>query len=178
MKNIPIIFLIITQLILGGLFTYFFIPYRVVKTTDISTYPLHPISKLFTIIAVQQPFKIVSNETEEELPIIYHNSPIKFEMEYVKYIDLETNYSRFIICKDGGFIDLTRFMNVYQPVGDYRGENKIIPTSNILPSTANGVCKLVFPTTYHINDLKEVVTTVETELFYAKEATRATQKAQ
>lgn len=160
-------FLFLSNLLMGIIFVWLVFPYQAVIVDDISTYKPGFFDKFYKIIIVQQPFKVVSDEYVDYLPVVYKGQPIPIEIEYIKYLDVETSYDRYVVCQNGNLQPLSEYHNVYQPIGNFTGEKKVLTRSNILPKETDGTyCRLVFPTQYIINKLNTINTKVESELFY------------
>lgn len=178
-NKVILTFFVILNSLIGLVLFYLIFPYQVIKVDDISQYKPGLFDRFYKIVIVQQPLKVISDEYEDGLPVVYKGEPILIELQYIKYIDVTTNYDRYIVCKDGNLQPLSNFEGVYQPVGDWTGDNRVVAKSNILPEfIETGKCKIVFPTEYVVNSINTVNTTVESDWFYAREATASASKVE
>lgn len=159
--------LLLSQFIVIVILFAILIPGKVLRVRDIYSYTPNWYEKLCTIIAFEDPIKIVNKERNQEgLPIIAPGEAITINLRYNKLRDITAVYSRQVICENGMIFTIGEKGQNYQPTGYHE-----VPTDyNVLPESApSGTeCWLAFPTTYKINSLNEVSVTPETERFIVK----------
>lgn len=106
---------------------------------------------------VVQPFPVLNeNKTVER------GGVLRYEAKLTKYSDVKVTNYKNIICKDGNLVTIADLNNTSKvPLGTHT----VIGTQNIPHKTSLGECKLVFDVIYHVNQLKDVERTRETEWF-------------
>lgn len=153
---------------MGILISMFFVPFRVNEVEDMDLYRSSLFSKIIDIVIVKQPFDVITQEHHGSLPIVYAGEPIPIKYEYIKYQDIKTKYGRKLVCTDGHFY---RYEDLdFHPPGYFINSDSVIAKNTILPADTPGglKCRIVFPTSFYVNELKPIQTQQETEYFLTR----------
>lgn len=159
---------IVIPLMFGVLVSMFFVPFRVNEVEDMDLYHPNIISRIIDIVIVKQPFDVITQEHHGSLPVVYAGEVIPIKYEYIKYQDIKTQYGRKLVCTDGYFY---RYEDLYfHPPGNYINSDAVIAKNTILPEDTPGglKCRIVYPTSFYVNELKPIQTQQETEYFITR----------